>query len=587
MQVSSGGMNSPAEKNEVTPGEARTLARALGIAWVGATLYANPLEQDAFGKAAERIAGMAAGLPAIDVVPRTLRLGDRDLGEEGLSIEKLAHSCFIHGINLLRFTPELTPRSLATFMEVIQLDPEEVVREGGLTRLLRRRLVLGVEAFAHTDAMDRADELSGWDERWGWSAESLTAVLQSTSTDQLGPTLMDGFRGAVGLESVRERQAAVTSHVEALMNLRPGLQAEVLDWLFTEDEGSVMTIFDHLATHELLRLSQDLGTPARERALRLLEERGVQDPSWRPLDRAIVAASLDIEIPGLPPSADWQPELAITLDHLLEFDRDDREGLIDPWVSLFDSMLEQGLFAAASNWLQVPARVDDPGFQRRVAEERQRMPSQNGLRYLVAATGRQDAAAASLLLSCLESAPAHVLDLLGGIPDPELVLALDVVAGLPGEREVDLLDHLPHSARPLTVALGLLVRRGLRSHDDRLVSLLDHVDPAVRAAAVRLVGPEVPVERLAGLLADVAEEVQHLAADELMTRGSDAVTPLGDSLRSVEMPDALAATIAAALLEMPGGAKALERVAQDVQLLVSGTGRARRRLLLGIVRSRE
>lgn len=579
-------MDDPAEINEVTPTDTRVLARALGIAWVGATMYADPLEQDAFGKAAERIAGLAEGLPAIGVTARTLTIGDRDLGEEGLSIAKLAHSCFIHGISLVRFTPELTPRSLATFLEVIQLDPEEVVREGGLTRLLRRRLVLGVEAFAHNEAMERADELSGWDERWGWSAESLTAVLQSTSPDQVGSVFMDGFRGAVGLESMRERQAAVTSHVEALMNLRPGLQAESLDWLYTEDEGSVMMIFDHLATHELLRLSEDLGTAARGRALGLLEDRGVQDPSWRPLDRVVVAASLDTETPGLPPSAEWTPELAIVLGHLLESDPAEWDGLMRPWRSLFNSLLDLGSFAVAAKWLELPTKVEDPGPRERLGAAMKDLPSPEGLRSLVAGSGRQDEAAVGLLVTLLENSPAHLLDLLAEFPDTELAPVMEVMAGYPGEWPMAILENLPGTARPLTLALQLLASRGLTSHDARLVSLLEHAGPTVRAAAVRLVGPFVSVDRLSELMSDGAEEVKRLAADELMTRGADAVGPLGDSLLSVEMPDALAASIAAALLEMPGGPRVLERTAQDVQLLVSGAGRARRKLLMGIARGR-
>lgn len=588
MTLSSRGMDTTAAADEVGAGEARALARALGIAWVGATLYADPLEQDAFGKAAERIAGMAAELPVITVAPRTLRLGDRDLGEEGLSIEKLAHSCFIHGISLLRFTAELTPRSLATFMEVIQLDPEVVARDGGLARLLRLRLVLGIEAFAHVDAMEHADELSGWDERWGWSAESLTAVLESTGPDQLGSVLMEGFHGAAALASVRERQAAVTSHVEALMNLRPELQAELLDWLGEQDESAVTAIFDHLATHELLRLSDHLSEPTSGHALRLLEERGVEDPAWRPLDPGTVAAGWSAELPVFPPVSQWLSELEVVMAFLLDSDHDpgDRETLIESWASLFDSMLAQGHFIEASSWLEVPAGIGDPDLDRQVEARRGRMPSPDGLRLLVEGTVQSAPGALELLLSRLREAPDHVLDILGNIPDVVLLPALDALAGLPGEWELELLDHLPSSPRPLTIALGLLVGRGFVGRDSRLVDLIDHVDPAVRTASLQLSGPEISIERLSELLGDESPQVQLLAAHALVERGTDAISQLADAVHLLELPDTLVTTIATALQELPGGTKALERAAQDVQLLVSGSGRARRKLLLGIAKEK-
>ncbi len=582
-------MDASTEAVEVSPEVARALARALGIAWMGATLYENPLEQEAFGKAAEKISTLAPTLPAITVTPRTLRLGDRDLGEGALSIEKMAHSCFIHGIGLVRLTGEVTPRSLATFMEVIQLDPETVAHDGGLARLLKRRLVLGVEVFAHSGAMEQADQLSGWDERWGWSADSLTAVLESTPPVDLGPRLKEGFEGARSLASVKERQAAVTSHVEALMNLRPGTQAELLDWLMERDDAAVTAVFDHLATHELLRLSGLLAEPARGGALQLLDERGVEDPAWRPVDLAEVTAALGDDLPALPPASEWRSEMGTVLTCLLDSDlgRDDQGKLIEVWASLFDSMLGEGSFSAAQVWMDLPGHQEDADLRARVENRRHRMPSREGIRALVKGTVAGDGTATDVLFSCLQAASVHVFTLLGALPDDLVGPVLNSLARRVEGWEGELLDQLPGLERPLSLALGLLAHSGFDgTGDERLLAFVNHDSADVRAAALRLVGDVVPIERLTALVRDPSQDVQRLAVALLATKGEAAVAPLAEALLSLELSDAVATTVGRTLRDLPGGARVLDRTAQDVQLLVSGAGRSLRKLLVAIVKEK-
>ncbi len=581
-------MDPPTETNEITPEVARAVARALGIAWVGATLYDDPLEQDAFTKAAERIATLSSDLPPITVTPRTLRVGDRDLGEEGLSIEKMAHSCFVHGIGLMRFTNEVTARSLATFLEVIQLAPDAVAHDGGLSRVLKRRLVLGVEVYAHAGAMEQADEMFGWDERWGWSAESLTAVLESTNDDNLGPLLMDGFAGANTLASVRERQAAVTAHVEALMNLRPESQAAVLGWLYERDEPAVISVFDHLATHELLRLSQHLPGAAGGRAGALLEERGASDPAWRPTTLVEVVTRAGDDLPTIPVARDWREATRTVMTGLFESDlgRDDQDKLIDVWATVLDSLLDDRSFADARAWLALAEDVGEPSFQSRVETRRHRMPSREGLAALV--DGVDDDAAADVVAACFRGAPVHVLTMLSSLPPDTVPAVLDALGARLEGWEADLVDQLPGLERPLALALSILSRAGFEGGDDaRLLALVNHESPDVRQGALTLVHAAVTLERLEQLVTDASEEIQLIAVAELAQRGEKAVGPLVGAALAVELPDETAVRAARALLDLPGGTKALERAAQDVSLIVSGAGRTRRRLLQQVLKGSE
>ncbi len=572
---------------EVGPEVARAVARALGIAWVGATLYEDPLEQEAFGKAALRISSVADSLPPITVTPRTLRIGSRDLGEEGLSIERLAEACFVHGVGVLRFTHVVTPRGLATFLEVIRLPPESVAQEGGLARVLKRRLVVGVEVFAHQDAMEKADELTTWDDRWSWSSESLAAVLSSIDPKLLPETLLEGFTGAMAITGVKERQAAVTSHVEALMSLRPAIQSVVLDWIHARDEETANAIFQHLASHELDRLSRTLAAPASAGAAQVLTTRG--DTA---LGRAISGGDgphLDVEPASLPPADEWWDELLVVLQVLFGSDlaRADQVALIETWATVFDGLLRAERFALADQWYDVPLEQEDPVFRSRTDGRRIRMPGREGLRALVGAV-EEDPHAVTLLLRSLQFAPVHVLTLLGAFPDEELAPVIDVVGNRLAGDTAALLDGLPGLERPLEIALRIVgASGGAREGDPRLLAFLRHEHASVVVAALGAVGEAATADEIEPLLRRTEASVRRSAIEVLGRKGEDGVAPLAAGILADEMDEETAVEAARALRELPGGQKALDRTAADVQLLVSGRGRSLRKRLVAVAKGSE
>jgi hypothetical protein len=569
---------------DVGPEAARSFSRALGIAWVGATLYEDPLSQDAFGKAAARIAGLAKDLPPLSVGDRTLRLGSRDLGDEGLSIEKLAEACSVHGIGVLRFTPELTARALATFLEIVRLPPEAVAQEGGLSKVARRRLVVGVHAYAHHQALERADELTAWDDRWSWGADSLAAVLRSVAPQDLPQTLLEGFSGAMSIPGMKERQAAVTAHIEALMTLRPSVQASTIEWIFEHFPDLADVVFGHLASHELGRVARVLGPGAHARATALLSERGGGHLTWDPVRQD------DVWLEGfgeahVPPVEKWVEELSVVARVLLasEPHRLLGAGAVDTWAHSFDALLRVGSFDAAHEWLDLPGEVDDPELRGAFERRRRELPGYDAGRVLVESS--EDGDAVRVLLRLLDLAPAHLLDLIGKFDDELVGQTVTRMGSLLDGDVVSLLDDPPTSARPLEVLLRIIAATGRDVGGDRVLGYLAHASPEVVVAAIGVAGREVPSQRLSLLLRHSSPLVRKAAVRGFVGRSGDAIGALSDALLDSDVDPQTAEAAARMLVSIPGGRAILQRVASDVQLLVSARGRALRKQLQAIAKA--
>lgn len=577
-------MNGHAAGGELGPEVARAVARALGIAWVGVTLYEDPLSEEAFTKAASRIAALAPQIPPIMVSARTLRLGSRDLADEGLSIRPLAQACFLHGIGVLRFTPDLTARALATFLGVVRLPPDAVAHEGGFARVAKRRLVVGVEVYAHEGALDEPGELTTWDDRWSWSAESLAAVLRSVEPSSLAETLLEGFRGAVAVEAVQERQAAVTAHVEALMTLRPSVQAGFVDQLFDGDPALAELVFGHLASHELARLSEALGPAAHGRAAELLAARG--DDRGH-LDVAERRAGLPSGASGasVPPVEQWWGELLTVMQLLLasDLEADERAGLVEAWGHAFDALVRGGRFLVADAWLDLPLKVGDPEFKARLMARRQRIPGREACASLADST--DDVGAVGLLIRLLEVTPTHLLALLGGLDDASVAAVAARCGPTIGEGAVGLVDLQPSSQRSLEVALRIAAASGVPlGSDPRVLAHLSDPDPAVASAALAAAGPGIDPERLAPLLLHADAGVRAATVDAFRSCSGSALRVLADALLVPDLDLDTAEAVGGVLIGMPGGVAAVGRVAANVQLLVSAKGRSLRRRLQAIAR---
>ncbi|NND85710.1 MAG: hypothetical protein HKN46_11230, partial [Acidimicrobiia bacterium] len=360
------------------PEAARGVARALGIAWVGATLYEDPLLQEAFVRSAATLASLAPDLPPILVSASTLHLGARDLGGDDVSIKPLAQSCFVHGCAALRLGPELTAPDLAAFLEVVRLPPEVIAQEGGLAAALTGRRIGGVSADPRTDSGSGDDELRAGDEPLGWSAESLACVLRSVAPDDLAPTLLEGFARAVTIPAVAERQVAVAAHIEALMTFPPSVQATVLDWVFETDPGLAEIVFAHLASHELDRLARSLGPIGHERASRALTGRGDDHSPLRSMGSADppgVGAAGEV-----PPAEEWWDGLPQVMEDLLSsgFVRAAPQQVVEAWARGFDALLRGGRFAIADAWYELALGVEDPTLRVLLDGRRHHLPGPDG-----------------------------------------------------------------------------------------------------------------------------------------------------------------------------------------------------------------
>lgn len=139
---------------------------AIGAAWSTYTLYPNPAQQPAFGRAVAELSEFAAGGPIIDVGAGTFTFRNNPLPVARDGLDRLATQFFIHDLEAFRFMSAPTAEELVLLFDVVSDEDiggestvEERLIDGGV-----KSIVVWARGLLGSYGDRRED---GYEEGWG------------------------------------------------------------------------------------------------------------------------------------------------------------------------------------------------------------------------------------------------------------------------------------------------------------------------------------------------------------------------------------------------------------------------------------
>ncbi|MBT8197116.1 MAG: hypothetical protein KJO84_01315, partial [Acidimicrobiia bacterium] len=99
--------------------DASAILSAVGAAWTTYTLYPNPTEQTAFGRAVEELGRFSDGGPVIDVGAGTFTFRNNPLPASRDGLDRLATQFFVHDVEAFRFVAAPSASDLVQLFDIV------------------------------------------------------------------------------------------------------------------------------------------------------------------------------------------------------------------------------------------------------------------------------------------------------------------------------------------------------------------------------------------------------------------------------------------------------------------------------------
>ncbi len=578
--------------------ECAEAARLLGIAWVGVGLYPDPASQDAFRRVAVDLAKLTEPID-FEPGPEELRCRRQPIADLGASLRRLATQAFSHRVAVMRIHPGFSPEHLATFLQLLALDPAALEGIGGLASAVRARDLSGIEVALQTSLVDSAPGAA--------SSDSLAVSMLIRSLEDVLPSAASASYVEKFAEAVESQPEQVAAYLEAFTRLDKPVQEAIITRLMSESARELQELFlGQLAGHELAALGATLGSQAASFLADYVEystgHRGVEaeaavlDPNSLLTFRSEVAARVnsrlrELDVTGfvrgieMPPKSEWADAAQGTLRGLFKVEQraEKRQRAARAWHRLVSSAVRRGSFAEALAWYKTGVDLraaDEPAW----LAERQQLAG-SVIPTLVMATASGSQPARELLDNLAPANPLAVvqaleLEELDGKREP---IAVDLPVWLGGNLS-PVLDSLPAMDRSVGVLLGVVKRTGVdvRGVEAIKARLEDH-RPEVRLLALELCGGSLTATELAELLVDASGAVRRHVHRRLAADGSpEATAALAEAMDLASDEERLA--IAGALARSNEGVAYLRSLTVGWRSVLTSRGRANRDLVAKVLR---
>jgi HEAT repeat protein len=608
-----------------------TLIDALGMTWGAYQLYPDPVSTPAWERAMELFRASEAYPSYAEIGFDSFLLDDVEIKATVDGAARLVRTLFVYEVAAITFPSPPTEGDLLRFFEILQREPLEVARGGGVRALLTNAGVGSVEVVSR-GLLDESDDRVKAGRRAdvkeiidsGMTPEELAARIMSQGREDVDDVTerftswFESVLGQVQSEDFMGREAIVTIFAEAFFYLPPEFRLSILEYcLASRSKPAFQYLLDQFSGHELAELSHDLSVESRgqlaeyarvsidegrpEELLEMLQPASEVDGARRAVaDR--IAELLDADGPEVGRGATFarlRAEVAAVPDadgmgrrvlrHLLAAEERDARfrRLLRIWTGKIGRAIHERDLEEAAAWLD--AALKDPTYEEgrhgQVVEALEAMATDELITSLIGDVegGAIPPIAMRLIESWGPRVTRRLVEQLADEEDPARRRSLiDVLAIINRADASELLRQLTdkrwYLVRNLAIALG---KTGRHEAAPRLRSLAaSHEDHRVRVEALRSLMPISAKQGLAAAIKALRDENKRVrqAAVSLLAAADDGKTDdaLVEALNSREVPAEVKVRIVEVLGERatPTALQALEVVARRRSFI--GPGRSLR-----------